>query len=98
MEFDKQRFLQGFLEAPPEQPLLELPEHSEYLQTYVFDKLRAGGTFDLKTLDWGAFDLRHVTPQVYAQQYEQVHTGWLRGINHFLRKIPAASLNEKIFF
>ena len=98
MDFDKQRFFQGLLDAPPERPLLELPEHSEYLQTHVFDKLRAGETFDLKALDWDAFDLRHVTPENYPRQYERVHTGWLRGINSFLRKTPAASLNEKIYF
>lgn len=98
MEFDKQRFLQALLEAPAEQPLLEAPEHSEYLQTHVFDKLSVGETFNLTELDWNAFGLRHVTPVNYARSYDRAHQGWLQGINAFLRKTPAASLNGKSFF
>lgn len=98
MEFDKSRFLQTLLDLPEEKPLLDLPEHSAYLQVHVFDKLLADGTFDLTALDWDAFDLRHVTPAGYIQQYERVHGGWLHGINFFLRKTPAAALREKSFF
>lgn len=98
MEFDKQRFLQTLLEAQEERPLLEPPEHSEYLQTYVFDKLKADETFDLTELDWNAFDLRHVTPEGYLQRYEQLHRDWLYGINHFLRETPAIRVDEKRFF
>ena len=98
MEFDKQRFFQALLEAPAEQPLLETPERSEYLQTQVFDRLEAGETFSLMALDWNAFELRHVTPVNYARLYDRAHQGWLLGINAFLRKAPAASLSEKSFF
>jgi len=98
MEFDKLRFLQTLQDVPAEQPLLETPEHSEYLQTHVFDKLSAGGTFDLTELDWNAFELRHVTPVNYDRPYDRAHMGWLQGINAFLRKTPAASLNGKSFF
>lgn len=98
MEFDKQRFIHALLEAPIETSLLEPPEHSEYLQTQVFDKLAVDDRVDLQALDWDAFDLRHVTPEGYNQQYHRIHKGWLQGINHFLRKTPAASLAEKGFF
>lgn len=98
MEFEKQRFIQTLQAVPAEQPLLETSEHSEYLQTHVFDKLSAGETFDLTELDWNAFALRHVTPVNYDRSYERVHLGWLHGINAFLRKTPAACLNEKGFF
>ena len=98
MEFDKRRFLQALLDAPEEKPFLEPPEHSEYLQKQVFDKLTAGEEFRWLDLDWDAFDLRHVTPEGYAQPYEQLHCGWLQGVNHLLRDIPAASLNGKRFF
>lgn len=98
MEFDKRCFIQALQDVPAEQPLLETPEHSEYLQTHVFDRLSDKGTFNLTELDWNAFDLRHVTPVNYDRQYERVHQGWLQGINAFLRKTPAASLNEKGFF
>lgn len=98
MEFDKQRFVRALLDAPEEAPLFEPPEHSDYLQREVFDKLAAGEKVDLTSLDWDAFDLRHVTPEGYAKQYEKPHKGWLQGINHFLRKVPAANSNEKGFF
>ena len=98
MEFDKQRFFQALLEAPAEQPLLETPERSEYLQTQVFDRLEAGETFSLMALDWNAFELRHVTPVNYDRLYDRAHQGWLLCINAFLRKAPAASLSEKSFF
>lgn len=64
----------------------------------VFDRLSDKGTFNLTELDWNAFDLRHVTPVNYDRSYERTHLGWLQGINAFLRKTPAASLNEKGFF
>ena len=98
MEFDKRRFLQALLDAPEEKPFLEPPEHSEYLQKQVFDKLTAGEEFRWLDLDWDAFDLRHVTPARYAQMYERTHCGWLQGVNHLLHDVPAASLNEKCFF
>lgn len=98
MEFDKSRFLQTLLDLPEEKPLLDPPEHSGYLQTHVFDKLKADETFDLTALDWDAFDLRHVSLEGCGRQYEWVHEGWLCGINSFLRKTPAESLREKRFF
>ncbi len=98
MEFDKQRFLCSLLEAPEEEPLLEPPEHSEYLQKQVFDKLAAGEAVDLKALDWNAFELRHVTPEDHGGRHERTHKDWLQGINYYLRKTPAASLPEKGFF
>lgn len=98
MEFDKRRFVQALLDAPPERPLLETSEYSEYLQKEVFDRLAAGASLVWRTLDWDAFELRHVTPVNYDRPYERVHTGWLQGINSFLRKTPAASLHEKGFF
>ena len=73
MEFDKRRFLQALLDAPEEKPFLEPPEHSEYLQKQVFDKLTAGEEFRWLDLDWDAFDLRHVTPARYAQMYERTN-------------------------
>ena len=98
MEFDKQRFVQALLDAPKEAPLLEPSEHSDYLQREVFDKLVAGEQVDLASLNWDAFDLRHVTPKGYTEQYEKPHKGWLQGINGFLHKVPAANSNEKGFF
>lgn len=98
MEFDKRRFIQTLLDAPAEQPLLETPERSDYLQREAFDKLTAGKTFDMTALKWDAFELRHVTPVNYDRQYERARLGWLLGINSFLRKTPAASLNGKSFF
>lgn len=98
MKFDKRRFVQALLDAPKEAPLFEPSEHSDYLQKQVFDKLAAGEKVDLRSLDWTAFDLRHVTPAGYAGQYERPHRGWLQDINHFLHKIPATNSNEKRFF
>lgn len=98
MEFDKQKFFRNLMDAPAEEPFLEPPEHSEYLQKQVFDKLAAEKTADLKSLDWDAFDLRHVTPENCGKQYETMHKGWLRDFNRYLRKIPAISLNQKRFF
>lgn len=98
MEFDKQKFFRGLLEAPAEEPLLEPPEHSEYLQEQVFDKLVAGEEVDLTDLDWTAFELRHVTPERYSQRYEETHRDWLRGINWRLRKTPAVNVSQKQFF
>lgn len=98
MEFDKRRFIQALQDVPAEQPLLETPEHSEYLQTHIFDKLSAGETFNLTKLNWNAFELRHVTPKGYDDRYGYVHYGWLCGINAIFRKTPAANLSEKKFF
>lgn len=98
MEFDKLRFLQTLQDVPVEQPLLETPEHSEYLQTHVFDKLSASQPLDLTELDWNAFELRHVMPADYVHQYNWTHQGWLRGINALLHKTPAENLKEKGFF
>ena len=98
MEFDKRRFLQALLDAPEEKPFLEPPEHSEYLQKQVFDKLIAGEPLKWLDLDWDAFDLRHVTLESYAHPYERLHCGWLQGVNHLLHDVPAARVNEKRFF
>jgi len=98
MEFDKSKFIQNLLDAPAEDPFLEQPEHSDYLQKQVFDKLAAGETVDLTTLDWNAFDLRHVTPEGYVEQYEDEHKDWVMGANWLLRKSPAVCLNQKVFF
>jgi len=98
MEFDKQKFFRNLLDAPAETPFLEPPEHSEYLQMQVFDKLAADEAVDLKALDWNAFALRHVTPEDYAKRYEVTHEGWLKGIVFQLRKSPAVSLSQKNFF
>lgn len=98
MEFDKQKFLQNLLDAPAEEPLLEPSEHSEYLQKQVFAKLAADEAVDLTSLDWDAFELRHVTPEGYARQHERIHGGWLQGINYYLQTAPAVPLTEKGFF
>ena len=98
MEFDKRRFFQTLLDAPPEQPLLETPEHSEYLQTHVFDKLSADMPLALTELDWNAFALQNVIPKDYHVQFGWMHQGWLCGVNGILRKVPAANLSEKKFF
>ncbi len=98
MEFDKQKFFRNLLDAPAEEPFLEPPEHSEYLQKQMFDKLAAGEAVNLAALDWNAFELRHVTPEDYAKQYEETHKDWLEGVNWLLRKSPAVCLNQKVFF
>lgn len=98
MEFDRNRFLQALLDAPEEVPLLDPPEHSDYLQKQVFDKLEAGEGIRWPDLDWDAFDLRHVTPEGYAWRYGELHRSWLMGINEALRETPAACLREKGFF
>ncbi len=98
MEFDKQRFFQSLLDMPAEQPLLETPEHSDYLQKQVFDKLAADQPIDLTDLDWDAFELRHVIPNGLDTQHGRIHYGWLCGVNAILHNIPAANLSEKRFF
>lgn len=97
-EFDKLRFLELLREAPERKELLEEPQHSEYLQTQVFDKLKANGVLDISTLDMGAVSLRDLVETGYPAMYENVFNGWSQGVNSFLKKTPAAHLKQRSFF
>lgn len=97
-EFDKLRFLELLREAPERKQLLEKPQYSEYLQKQVFDKLREDGMIDLSALDMEAISLRDLIETGYPAMYENISGGWDQGINHFLKKTPAAHLEQRSFF
>ena len=57
-EFDMRQFAALLRIVPEEKPMVERPEHSEYLQKNVFDVLKEDGSVDLKQLDWSAFGMK----------------------------------------
>ena len=97
-EFDKLRFLHALQELPARKSPLREPRYSEYLKTQVFDALRKDGTLDLRTLDLSAVSLHDLTPEGYPGIYQKVVSGWAQGLNHAVKKMPAAYLKQKAFF
>ena len=51
-EFDMRQFIALLQIAPEEKPMVETPEHSEYLQKNIFDVLKKDGSVDLKPSGW----------------------------------------------
>lgn len=96
-EFDKLRFLQTLRELPERRSPLREPRYSEYL-AQVFDGLQKNGELDLLTLDLSAVSLHDLTPEGYLGVYENIDHGWAQGLNHFLKRTPAAYLKQKTFF
>lgn len=97
-EFDMEQFIRTLQAAPEHRNRAELAEHSEYLQTHVFDVLRAGEEVDLRKLDWDAFEMAHVTPAWHSAGQDKVLANWLKSINRYFRKTPALSDTRKRFF
>ncbi|MCI6361973.1 hypothetical protein [Intestinimonas butyriciproducens] len=65
LEFNKDRFLSLLCAAPKIEPVIEEPEHSEYVQSLI-DTFKKEGRLDLTEINFDAFDLCHVTPEGYA--------------------------------
>ena len=68
LEFNKDRFLSLLCAAPKIEPVIEEPEHSEYVQSLI-DTFKKEGRLDLTEINFDAFDLCHVTPEGYTRMY-----------------------------
>ena len=65
MDFDFNMFNYVLHAVPANHIRPEAGEHSPYLQQALFDPLIQGKSIQLASLDWAAFDLRHVTLENY---------------------------------
>lgn len=97
LEFNKDRFLSLLCAAPKVEPVIEEPEHSEYVQSLI-DTFKKEGRLDLTEINFDAFDLCHVTPEDYTRMYSHIKDGWAKGVVHFCRKTPPAHLQQRAFF
>lgn len=97
LDFHKERFLSLLCAAPKIEPVIEEAERSEYVQTLI-DTFKRDGCLDLGTINFDAFDLRHVTPEGYSRIYDHVKDGWVKGIVRFCRNTPPAHLQQRTFF
>lgn len=98
LHFDFDAFAALLRSVPEPVPLYDNPEHSEYLQREVFDKLQDGEEVDLSLLDLGAFDLGHVTPEAAPSHFQQMLISWEEYLNKSLKLLPAVSRVERSFF
>lgn len=97
-EFSRDAFFRQLQLLPAKQETIETFEHSEYLQTQVFDKFKAGESFSLKDLDFDAFEMRHVTDQNLPAVYKEINCNWAKGFNRMVKRIlPAAHTDRKFF-
>jgi len=85
-EFSRDAFFRQLRLLPAKQETIEPFEHSEYLQTQVFDKFKAGESFS------------HVTDQNLPAVYSEISGNWAKGFNRTMKRIlPAAHTNRKFF-
>lgn len=97
-EFDMRQFAALLRIVPEEKPMVERPEHSEYLQKNVFDVLKEDGGVDLKQLDWSAFGMKDLRSGWHADWLNTTPDGWLHGINSFVHKTPGMAAGRRKFF
>lgn len=97
-EFDMRQFITLLQIAPEEKPMVEQPEHSEYLQKNIFDVLKKDSSVDLKHLDWSAFDMKDLRSSGHANWLNTTPSGWLHGINSFVHKTPGMAAGRRKFF
>ena len=98
LEFDSKVFNNLLQTVPAAIPYCEKPQHSDYLQTEVFDRLSRGESIDLSKLDLDAFDLFHASPEWSDRHYESMARGWQKGFNKMLKLIPASAREKRAFF
>lgn len=96
-EFDKIRFLQTLQGLPPRKSPLREPRYNEKL-AQMFAKLDENGGLDLEMLDLRSISLHDLTPEGYPDIYQEAIYGWTQGVNHFIKKTPAACLKQTTFF
>jgi hypothetical protein len=98
LEFHPEIFTEFLHSVPEKIPYCETPQHSEYLQTEVFDRLRRGETIDLTKLDLNAFDLCHTAMAWSEDHYRGMEQGWQKGFNKMLKLIQASPREKRAFF
>ncbi len=98
LEFSTESFTELLHAIPEAIPYCEEPQHSEYLQKEVFDKLGKGETVDLTRLDLNAFELRHTAMMWSGDHYRSMEQGWQKGFNKMLKLIKASSREKRAFF
>ena len=97
-EFDMRQFIALLQIAPEEKPMVETPEHSEYLQKNIFDVLKKDGSVDLKHLDWSAFEMKDLRSSGHANWLNTTPSGWLHGINFLCIRHRERLLGGRNFF
>ena len=98
LRFDFDAFDALLRSVPAPVPLYDRPEHSEYLQREVFDKLSGGETVDLSLLDLDAFDFRHVAPESDPEHYQREMNSWQKGANRIFKLLPPMPRESRSFF
>lgn len=98
LEFDFKVFNELLQTVPAAIPYCEKPQHSDYLQTEVFDRLGRGESIDLSKLDLNAFELCHTSLAWSGDHYESMARGWGKGFNKMLKVIHAAPREKHAFF
>ena len=98
LHFDFDAFDALLRSVPAPVPLYDRPEHSEYLQREVFDRLQDGEDVDLSLLDLNAFDLCHVTPEYAPSHFQRILISWEECLNKSFKLLPAVSRSERSFF
>ena len=97
-EFNISAFADRLTKIPGQSIVPEQPTHSEYLQKNVFDELLQGHPVELTKLDFGAFTLQDVTPEVYRTQLAWNQGKWAQCFNKFVKDTPVAVQRESSFF
>ena len=97
-EFNFETFAKVLRIAPDRNSIFEPEEHSEYLQKNVFDELLQGHPVELTKLNFGAFTLQDVTPEVYRTQLAWNQGKWTQCFNKFVKDTPVAVQRESSFF
>lgn len=98
LEFHPEIFTELLHVVPEKIPYCETPQHSEYLQTEVFDRLRRGETIDLTKLDLNAFDLCNTAMAWSEDHYRSMERSWQKGFNKMLKLIQASPREKRAFF
>ena len=98
LEFSTESFTELLHAIPEAIPYCEEPQHSEYLQKEVFDKLGKGETIDLTKLDLNAFDLCHTALSWSGDHYAGMERSWQKGFNKMLKLIQASAREKRAFF
>lgn len=98
LKFHPETFTEMLRTVPEAIPFCEKPQHSEYLQREVFDKLGEGKTIDLTKLDLNAFGMCHTAMSWSEDHYAGMETGWQKGFNKILKLIHASPREKRSFF
>ena len=98
MDFDFNMFNYVLHAVPANHIRPEAGEHSPYLQQALFDPLIQGKSIQLASLDWAAFDLRHVTLENYQAFFLEGHKRFPAGIKADLRKLSPSMPEKRKFF